>query len=416
VSLVSLEAIQAARERIAGRVLVTPTLPSASLSDLVGASVFCKYESLQLTGSFKVRGAFNHILSLDDDQRARGVIAASAGNHAQGVAYAASSLGVRSTIVMPENTPVIKVDRTRAHGDQVEIVLEGADLAESLQHAWTLQGERNSIFVHPYDDDNIIAGQGTAGIELFEAVPDLEAVVVPIGGGGLISGISAAIHHLRPGIDIYGVQTAAAPAMKRSHDAGELVAVAAAASIAEGIAVKAPAERNLRHVRAYVRDVVLVEEDAIEAAIVDQMRHSQIVLEGAGAAVVAAALGPLRATLANRRVALVLSGGNMDLARLTPMIERSLARSNRLVQLRAQIPDRPGGLVGVLSVIANVRGNVVHVVHDRVFSGSRFGETEVEVTLEVRSEEHERKIVRALGTRGYEVTHVGHMPHPRANT
>lgn len=411
-SLVSLAAIRAARERIADRILVTPTLPAASLSAHVGASVFCKYESLQLTGSFKARGAFNHMLSLDDEQRARGVIAASAGNHAQGVAHAASSLGMRSTIVMPENTPVVKVDNTRAHGEQVEIVLEGADLSESLEHAWILQAEQGSNFVHPYDDDNIIAGQGTAGLELLEAVPDLDAVVIPIGGGGLISGMSAAIHHLRPEIDIYGVQTAAAPAMKLSREAGKLVAKTADDSIAEGIAVKAPGERNLRHVQAYVRDIALVEEAAIEAAIVDQMRQSQIVLEGAGAAVVAAALGPLRTTLAGRRVALVLSGGNIDLARLTPMIERSLARSNRLVQLRAQISDRPGGLVAVLSVIADVRGNVVHVVHDRVFSGSRFGETEIEVTLEVRSEEHERKIVQALLAQGYAVTHVGHVPHP----
>jgi len=380
-TLVSLGDIEAARARIAGRVLSTPTLPATMLSAALGARVVCKYESMQLTGSFKVRGAFNRILSLNPEQRRRGVVAASAGNHAQGVSYAASFLGVRSVIVMPENTPVVKVNNTQAHGDSVAVELSGANLADALEHANALRAARDLTLVHPYDDDLIIAGQGTIGLELLEAVPDLDAAVVPIGGGGLISGIAAALTALRPKIAVYGVQTEAAPAMKRSRDLDRLQAIAPVESIAEGIAVKGPGARNLRHVQAHVRDVVLVEETAIEAAIIDRLRHAQVLLEGAAAAVVAAATGPLRERLAGCRVALVLSGGNLDLGRLSVMIERALARSNRLVQLRAQIPDRPGGLVGFLSVIAELRGNVVHVIHDRVFSGSRFGDTEIEVTL-----------------------------------
>lgn len=413
-SLVSLEAIRAARARIADRVIETPTVPGPQLSAMLGADIFLKYECLQLTGSFKVRGAFNRILSLDGEQRSRGVVAASAGNHAQGVAYAASQLGVRSTIVMPEMTPVVKVENTKAHGELVEVLLEGSGLADALEHARALQAERDTTFVHPFDDDAIIAGQGTLGLELAAAVRDLEIAVLPIGGGGLISGAAVALKALCPGVRIFGVQAAAAPGAKLSKEAGVLRDQAPATTIAEGIAVKSPSDRTFPHIEALVESVVLVDEAAIERAIVDQLRHGQVLLEGAAAAVVAAAVGPLATTLAGHRAALVLSGGNLDLARLTLMIERALARSNRLVQLRAKIPDRPGGLVGFLSVIADLRGNVVHVAHDRVFSGSRFGETEVEVTLEVRSEEHERKIGSALDEQGYRITEVDHVPHPAA--
>lgn len=411
-SLVTLEAIRAAQARIAGRALETPLLRSPGLAECLGADIWLKYECLQLTGSFKVRGAFNRILTLTDEQRARGVVAASAGNHAQGVAYAASQLGVRSTIVMPEATPVVKVENTQAHGESVEVVLEGQGLAEALDHARALQEENGTTFVHPYDDDEIIAGQGTAGLEIAAALPDLEIAVLPIGGGGLIAGVAVALKALCPGVRILGVQTASAPAMKRSKAAGAILDISPNPTIAEGIAVKRPGGRTFPHVEALVEDVVLVDEPSIERAIVDQMRNGQVVLEGAGAAVIAAAMGPLQTTLRGHRAALVLSGGNIDLARLTLMIERALARSNRLVQLRAKIPDRPGGLVGFLSVIADMRGNVVHVAHDRIFSGSRFGETEVEVTLEVRSEEHESKIGSALEEQGYQITNVDHVPHP----
>lgn len=413
-SLVSHDALRAARSRLAGRVIETPMLRSPSLAACLGGDIWLKYECLQLTGSFKVRGAFNRILTLTDEQRALGVVAASAGNHAQGVAYAASQLGVRSTIVMPEATPVVKVENTEAHGALVEVVLAGENLADALDHARGLQEGQGSTFVHPYDDDAIIAGQGTAGLEMAATVPDLEIAVVPIGGGGLISGIAVALRALVPEVRIFGVQTASASAMKASKAAGMILDVSPEPTIAEGIAVKRPGARTFPHVEALVEDVVLVDEAAIERAVVDQMRHGQIVLEGAGAAVIAAALGPLRDRLSDRRSALLLSGGNIDLARLTRMIERSLARSNRLVQLRALIPDRPGGLVGFLSVIADLRGNVVHVEHDRVFSGSRFSETEVEVTLEVRSEEHEARIGAALEDQGYRIMGVDHVPHPAA--
>lgn len=414
-SLVRLEALRQAQARIAGRVLETPTLASPGLSACLDADIFLKYECLQLTGSFKVRGAFNRILTLDAEQRRRGVVAASAGNHAQGVAYAASQLGVRSTIVMPENTPVVKIENTQAHGALVEVVLHGSNLADALDHARSLQAAEGTTFVHPYDDDAIIAGQGTAGLELAAAVPELDIAVVPIGGGGLISGVAVALSALCPGIRIYGVQAASAPAMQQSKQTGTIVDIAPDATIAEGIAVKRPGARTFPHVEALVHDVVLVDEPSIERAIVDQLRHGQVLLEGAAAAVIAAVLGPLRDVLPGKRCACVLSGGNIDLSRLTLMIERALARNNRLVQLRAQIPDRPGGLVGLLSVIADLRGNVVHVVHDRVFSGSRFGETEVEITLEVRSEDHERKISSALEAQGYRITDVGHVPHPLAS-
>ncbi len=410
--MVDLEAIQRARGRIGDIILRTPTRHDRGLSERIGASVSCKYETLQITGSFKVRGGLNKILSLCGSERARGVVAASAGNHAQGVAFGAEHVGLPATIVMPERTPQVKIDSTRALGPRVEIILHGANYDEAFAHALELQRVSGATFVHPFDDPEVIAGQGTIGIELMEALPDLEAVVVPIGGGGLIAGIATAVRALRPSVKIYGVQTESAPAMKVSFERGELTTVPQEPTLAEGISVGRPGSETFAIVRHLVEDVVTVSETAIEAAIVDRLEQGKTLIEGAAGAGIAALMGPLAPQLEGRSVAAILSGGNIDLDRLNLIIERSLARRHQLVRLRATLADRPGSLVDFLSIIAQKQGNVVRVLHDRVFGGSRFGEARVVVTLAVRNQAHLDAIEEALATADHRVVEVGEDSDP----
>lgn len=392
--------IEAARKRTAGEIVRTPCVPSSSLSRELDAEIWLKCEGLQRTGSFKPRGALNRILTLSPDQRDRGVVAASAGNHAQGVAFAAARIGIPALIVMPEITPLVKISRTRRWGAEIE--LHGETLDDALERARELEKAGNFAFVHPFDDEEIIAGQGTVGLEIVEEVSELDVVVAPVGGGGLISGISAAVQALRPEARIYGVQTEAAPAMVESVRSGSLTPVSGRRSIADGIAVKRPGELTFRAILDRVDDVVPVEEEEIEDAIFRLLEAEKLVAEGAGAAAYAAVRAGRIPNLSGRRVVVVLSGANIDLNILGRLIERSLVRQFRLTRLRVTIQDRPGALAEVLGIVAESGANVLRIHHERHFSEATVWETEVELTLEIRDQAHIEGLLQDLRDAGYD--------------
>ncbi|MGB5817477.1 MAG: threonine ammonia-lyase [Thermoanaerobaculia bacterium] len=397
--MIEIADIQQARNRIAGSVKETPCLESEVLSELCGVQLYLKYESLQRTGSFKPRGAVNRLLCLSPEERERGVIAASAGNHAQGVAYAAATVGAQSLIVMPETTPLVKVTRTRELGARVE--LYGQSLDEALEHAYTLRDQQNLTFVHPFEDAEVIAGQGTVGLEILEQVPDLEAVVVPIGGGGLISGVATAVKALRPEVEVFGVQSRAAPAMKKSFDSGKWQEIGVEPTIAEGITLKRPGKNTFPIIQRLVDGIELVSEEEIEAAVVELLVVGKSLTEGAGAAGYCAVRQGRFPGLAGRRVVVVLCGANIDTNILGRIIERSLLKQHRLVRLRITIKDRPGGLSDLLDVVAEQGANVLHIHHDRVFTDTAFWQVEARLTLETRNREHIEELNAALRAAGY---------------
>jgi threonine dehydratase len=396
---ISLGDVRAARERIAPSIQQTPCQPSAPFSQSCGAEVWLKLEGLQKTGSFKPRGALNKLLGLSADERRRGVIAYSAGNHAQGVAFAAASVGVAATIVMPETTPLIKITRTRALGARV--VLHGETFEEAGRHARALREQDDFCLVHAFEDPLVIAGQGSVGLELLEQVPDLDAVIAPIGGGGLIAGIATAVKEIRPRVRVFGVQSAAAPAGKQSFDAGRVVPVAVQATIAEGIAVKQPGEITSAVIRRYVDQVELVAEEEIEEAIFELLETGKVVAEGAGAAALAAALHRRFPAVLGKRVAVIVSGANIDLNSVDRLIERALVRQHRVVRLRVKVKDRPGALAGVLRVVAEQGANVLRVHHDRIFTSTAFWQVEIELTLETRDRGHIDALLAALRAAGH---------------
>ena len=392
---VSLEEIRAAAGRIAGAVERTPCLRSRTLSRLAGCELWLKFENLQFTASFKERGALNKLLTLSDAERARGVIAMSAGNHAQGVAYHAARLGVRAVIVMPRGTPNNKVVSTRVHG--AEVVLEGDSLAESAAHAQELAARERYCFIHPYDDPAVIAGQGTVGLEMLEDVPDLEVLVVPVGGGGLIAGIATAAKALRPGIQVLGVESKAWSAMHQRLK-GRPVSVGGD-TIAEGIAVRDVGELPLEICRRSVDEMLLVEEETIERAVVALVEIEKTVAEGAGAAGLAALLEhPGR--FAGKRVGVPVCGGNIDSRMLSAVLMRGLVRDGRLVRMRVAMPDISGSLAKVAALIGEAGGNIVEVQHQRVFGTASVKTPEVEFLVETRDREHTRAITAHLGAEG----------------
>jgi threonine dehydratase len=399
--MITLKDVEEARARIGGIVQPTPCLRSWAFSEELGAHAWFKYETLQLTGSFKVRGAYNKIAGLPADEVRRGVITASAGNHAQGVAFSATQIGVPSIIVMPVTTPLIKSENTRRLGG--EVVLAGEIFDEAYQEARRLERERGLVFVHPFDDEQVMAGQGTIGLEILKQTPEVEVVVVPIGGGGLISGIATAIKAKRPSVRIYGVQTAAAPAMAESFQAGQIRVCPAERSVADGIAVKTPGERTFEHIRRHVDAVVTVSEDEIRAAMVRLVETGKTVTEGAAAVTLAAMAAHRIPDVAGRHVVMLLSGANVDVALLARVIDRYLVESRRLVRIRTHVPDRPGALAELLQVIGEHGGNVVRIQHDRVFMHAGFWEAQVDVTLETRNAGHIDELRQALHERQYEV-------------
>jgi threonine dehydratase len=393
--MVSLADIRAAAARIAGAVERTPCLMSRTLSGLTGAEVWLKFENLQFTASFKERGALNKLLSLSEGERRRGVIAMSAGNHAQGVAYHAARLGIRAVIVMPRGTPNSKVANTRVHG--AEVLLEGETLAEAAERAREIQAREGLVFIHPYDDPAIIAGQGTVALEMLEQAPELEALAVPVGGGGLISGMAAAAKALKPGVQIFGVESKTYCAMTQRLR-GEPVQVGGD-TIAEGLAVRDVGEITLAMARALVDEMLLVEEETIERAIVALVEIEKTVAEGAGAAGLAALIEHPR-RFAARRVGVLVSGGNIDSRVLAAVLMRGLVRDGRLVRLRVTMPDIAGSLARVAATIAEHGGNIVEVQHQRVFGPASVRSPEVEFVLETRDREHAREIVAALARAG----------------
>ncbi|MGH8686358.1 MAG: threonine ammonia-lyase [Burkholderiales bacterium] len=392
---VSIADIRAAAGRIAGAVARTPFLRSATLSRLTGAEVWLKFENLQFTASFKERGALNRLLTLPEDARRRGVIAMSAGNHAQGVAYHAARLGVRAVIVMPRGTPNTKVTSTQVHG--AEVMLEGETLADAAARAHEIASREGLTFVHPYDDAAVIAGQGTVALEMLEDVPDLDAIAVPVGGGGLASGMAVAAKALNPGIEVFGVESRRWAAMHQRL-AGQPVSVSGD-TIAEGIAVRDVGELPLALCRAHLYGVLLVDEETIERAVVALVEIEKTVVEGAGAAGLAAILAePSR--FAGRRVGVPLCGGNIDSRVLSAVLMRGLVRDGRLVRMHIAMPDVSGNLARVATLIGESGGNIVEVQHQRVFGTASAKTPEVEFLVETRGREHTRGIVGHLAAHG----------------
>ena len=389
--MIGIEDIRAAATRIQGRVLRTPTLVSDSLSRATGAEITLKLENLQAIGSFKERGAANKLALLSAAEQARGVITVSAGNHAQGVARHASLLGIDAVIVMPRFTPAAKVTRTAAWGARV--VLHGNDFAEATAHADALCEREGRMFVHPYDDPAVMAGQGTCGLELLEDAGPLEMLVVPIGGGGLIAGVATAAASLRPGVAVVGVQVESHSSLS-AHPADEIMSCGGA-TIAEGIAVMRVGRRPLEVIRAHVGEVLVVPERAIEDAITLLAESAKLVAEGAGAAGLAAVLAyPER--FRGRRVATPICGGNIDSRILANTLLRSLLRDGRLLRLLLEIPDRPGVLADIATRIADIGGNIIEVSHQRLFAAPSVQAAELEVMVEARDPAHAERIAAVL--------------------
>jgi len=409
--------IQAARSRIADLIQVTPCLESAALSERCEMRLLLKLETLQHTGSFKPRGALNKVLQLSNEEKSRGVIAASAGNHAQGVAYAARTADVHSLIVMPEATPLVKISNTRALGAEVE--LSGRNLDESLKRARQLETEHGYTFVHPFDDLRIVAGQGTVGLEILEQVPDVDFIISPIGGGGLMSGVATAVKALRPEVGIYGVQSESAPSMKQSFDAGQWQEAEVGATIAEGITLKRPGRLTYPMIQQLVDGIELVSEPEIESAVYELLETSKTLAEGAGAAGYAAVRQGRFPDLHGKTVVIILCGANIDMNILDRIVERSLLREHRLVRLRITISDRPGGLAHLLELIAEQKANILHIHQNRVFTEAAFWEVDAELILETRNRPHIDALLGALHEAGY--PHVEEIdrriiPSPRSRS
>ncbi|WP_119679220.1 threonine ammonia-lyase [Indioceanicola profundi] len=392
---VTLDDIREARMAIAPHLVATPCIPSRTLSDICGAEIWVKFENLQFTASFKERGALNKLRKLTAEERARGVIAMSAGNHAQGVAYHAGRLGIPATIVMPEGTPFIKVELTEGHGARV--VLMGNTLVEAAAEAERLAREEGLVFVHPYDDRDVIAGQGTVALEMLEAAPELDVLVVPIGGGGLISGIATAAKALKPGIQVVGVEVEAYPAMYQALRG--LPIEVGGDTIAEGIAVKKVGALTTEIVRALVDEVVLVPDEEVERAVALFLNIEKTVAEGAGAAGLAAVLNHPH-LFQGKKVGLVLCGGNIDSRLLAQVIMRQLVRESRLIAVRIVVPDRPGALGKITSLVGEAGGNIIEAMHQRLFTTATVKATDIDLTIECRSKKHAEKVVQTLREKG----------------
>jgi threonine dehydratase len=394
---VTLADIEAARRTIGDQVLRTPMLPAPKLSALTGAQVFVKYENMQVTNAFKERGAVVKLTSLSAAERARGVIAMSAGNHAQAVAYHARRLGIPATIVMPVTTPFVKVQATEAYG--ATVVLHGETVADAQERAEAIATERKLVWVHPYDDAHVIAGQGTIAIEMLEEVADLDVLVIPIGGGGLIAGNAIAARAVRPGIEILGVESALYPSMYNALKRGNRPV--GGATLAEGIAVKNVGKLTEPVVRELVADVVLVEEAHLERAVNAFLTHQKTMAEGAGAAGLAALLAnPER--FAGRKVGLILCGGNIDPRILSSIMFRELERESRVVSFRLMIPDRPGVLGVIATRFGQLGANILEVEHRRLFLDVPAKGAKLDVTVETRDAEHAQEIYAALESDGYQ--------------
>lgn len=397
-SEVTLHAVREARSRIAGSIYFSPCPLSPTISEASGQPVYLKLENLQRTGAFKERGALNKILTLTDRERKRGVISASAGNHAQGVAFHARHNGISAKIVMPVMTPLVKINATRGYG--AHVVLHGDGYDEAYDEACKLAEHEHLTFVHPFDDLAVIAGQGSIGLELLEQVPDLQAVVVPVGGGGLISGIACALKESKPEIRVIGVQAARMPSMLEALRLHKPTTIATSPTIADGIAVRRAGEQTLPLIEKYVDDVVAVEEEEIASGILTLLEREKMLAEGAGAAAVAALLHQ-KTKLKNRKTVALVCGGNIDVTLLSRIIQRGLVKDGRLVRLQIHLSDRPGSLHQLTKIIAAHHANIVELQFDRAYYGVSLGDTLIDITLETRGKDQIHRILEALTTAGY---------------
>lgn len=402
---VAFDDVEAARERIKPHVEESPCTYSELFSQAYGCKVFLKLENLHLTGSFKERGACNRLLQMSEEQKQGGVVAASAGNHAQAVALYASKFGIPAKIVMPEGTPLVKVTRTRNFGG--EVVLHGANFDEAFEHAVKLTKEEDRTFIHPFDDPEIVAGQGTMGLELLEQNPYLDTILVPIGGGGMAAGIAVAIKETNPKIRVIGIEAGVLASMKASLEAGSVVELPAAQTLCDGIAVRRVGEMTHGVLSKYLDDVVTVSEREVAGAVLDLLETEKMIAEGAGAVGLAALAAGKIPNVDGRRVCVVVSGGNIDVNVLARIIERGLAATGRMFQLDVQLQDTPGALAGLLTAIAEMNANVLEIHHNRTFAEeTAVGMTNVELKLETRGPEHIERLREQLRDAGYRILDV----------
>ena len=400
---VSIDDVRAAHARIGDMIVRTPTLISRTLSKLTGATVYLKFENLQFTAAYKERGALNTLMLLSEEAKQKGVIAASAGNHAQGLAYHANRLGVPATIVMPKNTPIVKVVQTQGHG--ADVILEGDTFDAAYAHARLLEAERGFTFIHPFDDPRVIAGQGTVAVEMLADAPDIDMLVVPIGGGGLISGMATVARAAGRPIEVVGVEAELYPSMYNRLNGTDMPC--AGDTLAEGIAVKEPGRITSQMVRALVDDIVLVSERSLEEAVSLLLQIEKTVVEGAGAAGLAALLAhPER--FRGRTVGVVLCGGNIDTRLLANVLLRDLARSGRLARLRLRLQDQPGALFNVARIFDQERVNIIEVYHQRVFTTLPAKGLVTDIECETRDRAHLDQLIAALTTAGFDVKAVEH--------
>lgn len=397
--MVTLQSIEAAVKRIGSSIPQSPVVHSKYLSAHTGNEIYLKLDNLQMTGSFKERGALNRILTLTEDEKSRGVIAASAGNHGQAVAYHATQRKIPAQIWMPEHTPLVKLAATRAYG--ADVVLFGKNYDEAYEAALHQSIEQNATFLHAFDDEEVIAGQGTLGIEILQQVPDVDVIVTSVGGGGLIAGVGCAVKETTARVQIVGVQTAKLPSMKAALDAQKPVHLAAQSTLADGIAVRRAGERTLPVVQRYVDQIVTVEEDEIATAILVLLEQEKVLAEGAGAAALAAVLK--RKTGHHRKkIVVVISGGNLDVNLLARIIEQGMVRDGRRLRLRVRLPDYPGALERLTNVIAAANANIVETLHNRAHYGVSLSETAIDMTMETRGREHANELLSALRAANYE--------------
>ena len=397
--MLEIEKIYKAKDRIKGTVLKTPFSYAPHLSEISDCEVYLKKENLQITGAFKIRGAYNKIASLNDDERRCGVVAASAGNHAQGVALSAKKFDIKAVIVMPESTPLTKINGVKHYG--AEVVLHGANYDEAYAYAIELAKENSATFVHPFEDEEVIAGQGTVALDILDACKDLDAVVIPVGGGGLISGMALAIKSINPNIEVIGVSAKGAPALKKSFEQKKPICTKSVRTIADGIAVRDTSEVTLKYMLENVDRFVSVDDLEIANAILFLLENQKLVVEGAGSVGVAALMHNKLEHLKGKKVAIVLSGGNVDVTLLSVIIEKGLLKSGRKMKVTVTLVDKPGSLMRFTQILEELNANIVHIAYDRTSISLDYGDANVTVHMETKGKEHQKIIKDTLRNEGY---------------
>lgn len=397
--MLNLEKIYQAKERIKEVISDTPFSYAPHLSHISGCEVFLKKENLQITGAFKIRGAYNKIASLSNEERECGVVASSAGNHAQGVALSASKFGIKAVIVMPESTPLTKINGVKHYG--AEVVLHGTNYDEAYAYAIEYAQERSLTFIHPFEDEDVIAGQGTVSLDILDRCDDIDAVLVPVGGGGLIAGMSLAIKEINPNIEVIGISSCGAPAFKNSYDNKVALCTKSVRTIADGIAVRDTSKITLEYSLKHVDRIVSVDDSEIANAILFLLEKQKLVVEGAGAVGVAALMHEKLPHLKGKKVAVVLSGGNVDVTLLSVIIEKGLLKSGRKMKVTVTLIDKPGSLMHFTEILNELNANIVHIAYDRTSISLDYGDANVTVHMETKGEEHQRVIQKRLKDEGY---------------